>query len=398
MKIIKYITICFLVGFFYSCECVDDEELIIEEAPNPFILEDMYADGEIVLIFNKNVDPSSVVTGESILINGDAIEVLGDAEVDDNEIFIDFCSIACPNSECEIEITLKGEANNGIKSVGGQVLDGDIDGSDGGDQVENISFPSCNVPQVITAPQSGSSRFVYSVSGLDGYSTFIEFNQPMDPETIDENSLILKTETGISTYYFTDWNEDYTGFTLEAYPECYDTPTPCECNLTITLKGDLIYSADGLRLDGDYDYKEGGDFSTYETFIGLAHAFKGFFGISPYKRYGVTGNLDLKVAFTLPIDANSVIPKENLILYNFESEIPFTVSWEDEQNLILHIQYGDYSSKEGDVEFTIYGLGDGDDPIIDSCGENAIDGNEDVSPGGEFEIEYSIPICNLILC
>ena len=128
-----------IARLFSACECEELSPVTPEGTPDPFLvtLASGSLDTDIFMSvnFNKNIDTTSVVAGISVLVEGlSSIDLFKQA----NRIVISGPGTNCANGTCRVRITIKGIGPNAVKSSSGQVLDGDADGTPGGDYVVEL--------------------------------------------------------------------------------------------------------------------------------------------------------------------------------------------------------------------------------------------------------------------
>jgi hypothetical protein len=121
---------CIAVGYFLSCNCESLAPIDLENNPFPFIVTrvDNNGQGQYIVSFNNSADTASIVLGKTLIIEGNAVGVIFIQKFPTQLRITPDCS-----GLCNLNVTLKGEGDMVVRSLGGQVLDGDKDGSDGGD-------------------------------------------------------------------------------------------------------------------------------------------------------------------------------------------------------------------------------------------------------------------------
>lgn len=123
-----------------SCECTDETFVIID--PNPFYVVQFGGGDDLFFMdFNKPVDTSSFLFGANATFGLTRL-CASKIRWSQGNTRMSFCASydSCYSEGndylCKIRIQLIGAQNDTlpeIKSLEGQVLDGDFDGSDGGD-------------------------------------------------------------------------------------------------------------------------------------------------------------------------------------------------------------------------------------------------------------------------
>lgn len=135
--------------FLWNCECEDLAPTVIEEFPDAFFVIDDEnnttggPDGEqffFSIAFSEPVDTSTIRIDQTVFSEG-----LTDLRFSiniGNTLFFSGDILNCDSFPCsgETTITLKGNDEFAIRSVDGQTLDGDKDGSDGGDFTKTFEF------------------------------------------------------------------------------------------------------------------------------------------------------------------------------------------------------------------------------------------------------------------
>ena len=101
----------------------------------------LWAIGSLLLCFNEPVDYTSVKTDTTLFIDG-MVDVIADSVSNDTMIvigmFID-CSPGVSDTTCSVGLTLVGSlTGESVKAESGLVLDGDMDGEEGGDFVKKL--------------------------------------------------------------------------------------------------------------------------------------------------------------------------------------------------------------------------------------------------------------------
>ncbi|MEM8526047.1 MAG: hypothetical protein AAGG68_15520 [Bacteroidota bacterium] len=149
MKRSIFLSLTVAICFLWSCECEDLTPTVIDEFPDPFFVVEYGVGppsiGNQIFIgadFSAPVDTSTVRIGESVLFEG-LDELRLDFSFGSSLSFSGIVSGCNQNStDCEgtIRIIFKGNGDVVIRSEDGQILDGDKDGSDGGDFVLPYTF------------------------------------------------------------------------------------------------------------------------------------------------------------------------------------------------------------------------------------------------------------------
>ena len=148
----KHIILFLIFSFLLSCDCEDLLPTTPDNIPDPFQVQEDFGLGPDGNLFfssfplNKFVNDSSVVKNKSVLVEGSDSIISIDIQnnVFSSTLFISGTINGCgPNTfPCNgtITVTLKGTGDDVIKSIDGQVLDGDRNNVDGGDFVETFTF------------------------------------------------------------------------------------------------------------------------------------------------------------------------------------------------------------------------------------------------------------------
>jgi len=149
MKRSIFLCLAAAICFLWNCECEDLTPTVVEEFPDPFLevesgLSTAVFANNLPVFFqmNKPIDTSTVGVGTSVVFEG-----LDDLSFDfssGRDLYFTGSITGCtPNNfPCNgtVTITLKGTGESVIRSMDGQVLDGNKDGSDGGDFVKTFEF------------------------------------------------------------------------------------------------------------------------------------------------------------------------------------------------------------------------------------------------------------------
>jgi len=143
----KVMLVLFAALYLWGCEC---EEVTPTLADNidPFLITSSNngTDGDFFLAnfsINKIIDASTVLLATSVLVEGlDSAQVVVDVFKFNIQIFGDIQGCGPNTFPCNgtVRIIFKGDGSNPIRSSLGQKLDGDRDGSDGGDAAFSFTF------------------------------------------------------------------------------------------------------------------------------------------------------------------------------------------------------------------------------------------------------------------
>ncbi len=139
MKTNTFFFLLLILCLLPACEC---EDLIPTDPgiPNTFIVEDLSIEGGLYLRFNRSVDTASFKIDETVLVDGGNP---GDVKWFEGlrDVVIEIPDVANCNGSCEVSLTLQeDEFGSGIRSLGGELLDGDRDGQEGGVFEETVIF------------------------------------------------------------------------------------------------------------------------------------------------------------------------------------------------------------------------------------------------------------------
>ncbi len=124
---------------YSSCDCPPMFTLEEEKLQSPFQVESFSLDNGVYISFNKPVEAASLGGLKTLLIGGGNTKYTGYFELSPDHlyVFIPQCEIFCNASQsvCPFTLRLDGDIADGmaVRSEGGQILDGDQNGSDGGD-------------------------------------------------------------------------------------------------------------------------------------------------------------------------------------------------------------------------------------------------------------------------
>lgn len=124
---------------FSACECEDLSPLVTDNTPNTFRVSSTSSsidqpDTYVSFNFNQPIDTFSIKIGKTVLVEGmSTVSVFYSS----NYFIVSGPGTQCnsDSTRCRVKITLKGSGADVVKSTGGQTLDGDADGSKGGDFV-----------------------------------------------------------------------------------------------------------------------------------------------------------------------------------------------------------------------------------------------------------------------
>ena len=178
---------------YSSCDCPPMFTLEEESLQSPFQVVEFYVDGGVYFRFNKPVDTTSLIALQTLLIGGGNTKYTGYFELspDQLQVSIPQCEIFCnaPQSTCPFTLRLDGDMVDGmaVRSAGGQILDGDLNGSDGGDFSraigENGLFDCGLYTLTVTEPSNGSSASFPSTS-FQNVLIDITFSANMDTGSV----------------------------------------------------------------------------------------------------------------------------------------------------------------------------------------------------------------------
>ena len=134
-----YATLTFSLSLFSACECEELSPVTPDGMPNTFLatLASGSIDTDIFMsvTFNRDVDGKTFIAGQSVFVEGlSSVDVFVSA----NRIVLSGPGTNCSNGNCRVNITLKGTGPDTVKSAAGEVLDGDADGTKGGDYVVEL--------------------------------------------------------------------------------------------------------------------------------------------------------------------------------------------------------------------------------------------------------------------
>lgn len=342
--------------FFTSCEC---EELPIIDPimVDPFIAN-ISANQDVVIIgFNKPIDTSSVSLNSTLFLettNPLSVDYYFDSDQD--SIIIITCSINCGNNQiCDLKIQLKSGAS-GILSLSGQTLDGDRDGTDGGDFDESVFFNSCFDP--------GPSLLIDSpLNGTDQYATFSTFF-PLQPITVNytfseevDVSTVQFQETFFLTYGGTEfinyeplgWSSDNKTFSFMVFLDNVLEYEPIEVTFVGTDQGDgVVKSIDGYVLDGDADGFPGGDYSSniiYEIIPQVESPFSapGSPNSAPITLDSMSGKFRLDIIFNKDMNQSINVAEAFILeqdIYGTLENVPLNSDpvWLNSRHLVLYTE------------------------------------------------------------
>lgn len=272
-----------------ACECLEPEPPITEENfPDPFWVDSFdynYEFREASILFNKPVDPESLIPGQTLIIGGTDIGYSGyfDLELNNTLLVIPECEIVClksivmtapPPCDDPATLTLKGDPGNAILSMEGQILDGDGNVEPGGDYTASFVIASTCWPQPsrVESPEYEGDQ---SALKLDD-SNHLYFDVLFNPYGIDTNTVVPDNSFLLSLVVDPNWDnptpvsgviswrpgsKSFRFISKDRYNVCRDST----CFLLLELIGNNpnpIRNVFGLALDGDNSGMEGGNFIT----------------------------------------------------------------------------------------------------------------------------------------
>ena len=213
----KFFGFSILVLLLVACECLEPDPPINEENfPEPSFQVDSFQfslDGtQVIIIFNKPVDPGSIIPYESLIVSGGSALYSGVFELSDDHLILSIpeCQIRCPFEVCEERstLTLVGTPSDGtvVRSMEGEVLDGDQDGSAGGDfEASFLLGTSCFKSATwVTEPKEGQNDENGLLFNNDGS---FYFDVVFSPNSIDTATLIQGENFLLYTLPFGNENE-----------------------------------------------------------------------------------------------------------------------------------------------------------------------------------------------
>lgn len=351
-----------------ACNCDEDHPLVGGdelELPDVFVVTNVsYTtvlwDNEpfegIQVLFNRNVNPDLVIDSLSFSLEGENIYYYRYFIVDENWIFIPCGDFFCLSGEgCNPLIRLSGAAGAGIRSLDGELLDGDRDGMPGGDFVQEISVTGC------PAPHFGLSIFpdTDSIPVSANLNNPLVFEVDFDVEA-DSNTILLDTGNDNIRIIHQATNEpipfeyEPAGFSgvrqmdLIVYrPDSYCNAGQA-CVFRVIIE-ESVHSTLGVQLDGDGDGSPGGDFIRDYTIVpsgGPLLQVK-----SPgedtiwldWQPFDDTVRLDF--SFSLPVGPNNLIFSRDVRFYCSDGEeinhSEFQFNWQQgsEENCRLEFPY-----------------------------------------------------------
>jgi hypothetical protein len=249
----------------------------------PIVVSVVPADGsafdmlptEITVIFSDDMDAS--------LVNATTVQLLGSGGdgsfADGNELVLNPASIGLsPSNPRLLSIDLTGVSSNpddyqlrlagsgatALASVAGLILDGDADGSAGGDftSIITINIKNPQFAVVGLSPDNGSVQ-----TDVPGDIT-VTFNANPEATTVNSVSFVVERSGGDGT--FGDGNEapvlesvsvvdNQARMDLSGLIPSFGLQGVFEDTYRVTLR-DLITDTNGNPLDGDGDTSPGGDF------------------------------------------------------------------------------------------------------------------------------------------
>lgn len=351
---------------------------------NPLLISGVdTANNSIVISFSEHLDQTSVVLGSSFLLSGNSAFTVSGFSIEMqsgfDQIVVPFCFIECGSSDiCGVAIQLLGDGPNTIKSSAGRVLDGDGDGTDGGDYATEINIPSCQDPFVVTNLTTDTDNLI------------ISFSKHLDPSSVSlAGSMVINGNDfiGVGAYSI----QAQTDFDNILIPLCgIDCGTVNPCDISVDLLGDgsnVIRSIDGQVLDGDMDSNEGGNFSQDIT-VNTCYTMP--FVVNDL----TTDNENLIISFSDHLDVASVALGGSMIIngndlvgigaFSIQTQSGF-------DNILIplcQIDCGNINLCDISVEL----LGNGSNVIRNVDGQ-ILDGDMDGNEGGNFSQNITVNTC-----
>ena len=400
----NFLFFCLMITLFAACTCEEHEVLITEDdVPNPFFVETViYNEVDVEVYFNKPVDPTSVKLGESLIIEVENSSYIGVPDVDDQVVYLYGCDFFCADPSCLVTVTLKGD-DGGIRSLDDQLLDGDRNGTDGGDHTAELKVDHCITviePPFVVSPEHGGSSTEYICYIDDEFKTSIIFSEPIDP-----SSVILDTTLSIS-YDLIDGDiglEEMNWISSTELELVFQLDDCQTCGVTINFweaGGFLSVSSlsSGLALDGDRDGTPGG---TYEVGILIeattqvespnANQTNSTDFIEMSLPFGGT-LMRINIGFSNEMDTTT-LNKQTLTLTHLSTlvNVPLNFFWNNQTNLSVTSESNIYSFCGESCFFTLKLNDDNPDQvfIFDQNGIE-LDGDEDCQPGGLYETTFQL--------
>jgi hypothetical protein len=254
-----------------SCTCEEEYALEPTEPLRPpfRVVEVRSLYGENVMSdlrirFNRPIDDSSFEPG--VTIRFDNVEYTGSYDFLDNgtTLGLQQCAFLCPDQLCEFDIVIEGGGSIPLRSIAGELLDGDDDGSAGGRFRYPFATFNCQFPRPPTVVFPDTTPYVQPHSGT-GEPLYLQvfFSDMMDYTTIvpEQTIRLACKRNGEPIEFFYD-----NGSGLELYintpmtyaqlhQKCLD-PATGRSILLLTIVGgqkpNAFRAVNGLPLDGRY--------------------------------------------------------------------------------------------------------------------------------------------------
>lgn len=402
-----YIFSLLIIMLYMSCTCEETEIPILErDIPRPFWVDSIkYEENQLLIQFNKPVKPGSVNLGESLLVDVENSTYTGVPVVDDKSIILSICDFSCAAPSCLVKITLKGDSQ-GIRSSNpaNQLLDGDRDGTDGGDFIIEQYMEHCEpiTPPYVVSPENGEILNFYTCPFDDNeFTVTIIFSEPMDT-----NSIIIDSTLSL-TYDMSDgdivlenmaWIDD-TQLNLT-----FNSDVCFTCGVTINFFGEAdsfgaVSAQSGLVLDGDESGEPGGTYETKTLHQTVSNVVSPEGNQTASNEYYTYTNqfqeviLKVDIQFSMPMDtttSNSTSIK--LTHLGTGSEVPLFFDWDINHSLLIITSQSDILSFPGCLSTCYFNLeiNRGDTiqtPLADQSGVQ-LDGDEDCMPGGFYQTTF----------
>lgn len=267
-----------------ACNCEDQPFIAPDKAPDPFQVTDLYwGDLGVYIQFNRTVDSTSVIPGETLIVEGEDQHFSGYFELPEPDLILLYrCDIYCLEN-CGITVRLVSESlDRAVRSVSGKLLDGDADGLQFGDFVrEMVPVSGCSDVQ---APDLVEPLILFDTIGINDITLNNDLTLTLNFEFSFEPVRLSSVVQG-ETFFIEDLNDNQApvGGTLEWLNDGYllyftsDLPYTDYCSdldpgcrvlwrirlISDPLAGVAIRGQNAVPLDGDDDFIPGGTYVGY---------------------------------------------------------------------------------------------------------------------------------------
>ncbi len=238
---------------------------VIENPNSPTIYEGI-ADieiwnNEIIVDFNRTVDPMSVILNETLFFFSPMLNeyILVNGFLTWNETYTsltitsnagNYCMQINQSCNCELRL----ELTDAIRDNGDEALDGNYDGIPGEMYTRTINYEATNTVNILGDWYVDNSAFLH----ID----LFKFKYPLNPATVEPQKSIFFRCNDVDEpprEIILEWLDDNTGFNLVVVEDVFmNCGTSFQFFIEMT---DDIIDVNGRPLDGDFDGIAGGNYN-----------------------------------------------------------------------------------------------------------------------------------------